>query len=166
MLIQHVARLLIDNDHKVGKLKAAMVNNFAAMIACTTVVGTYKSQFDQMRQRNEFRSYEDLPDHTQPFYRESREFMKLMAIAWDVADTVFQSGYNVKGAENGAPTFMKSRVAAVSNLTDYVTTLQATQGDGAGGEIHRFENWNIPLQFGDGRLVISWISWTSSNAQG
>ena len=61
-------------------------------------------------------------------------------------------GYNVSIADEGARyTEKERRHACHSSLKDFITTLTGTQG-GTGGDMHNFDDWDIPLAFKDGRL--------------
>ena len=61
-------------------------------------------------------------------------------------------GYNVSIADEGARyTEKKRRHACHSSLKDFTTTITETQG-GTGGDMHNFDNWDVPLTFNDGRL--------------
>ena len=61
-------------------------------------------------------------------------------------------GYNVSIADEGARyTEKERRHACHSSLKDFTTTLTETQG-GTGGDMHNFDNWDVPLTFNDGRL--------------
>lgn len=60
-------------------------------------------------------------------------------------------GYNVLIADEGARYSEKERRHAChSALKDFTTTLTETQG-GTGGQLHNFDDWDIPLAFQDGR---------------
>lgn len=158
VVIQNVPRLLIDNGRKVGVEKAAMVNNFAALIAATATAATYKMYFDGVRTKGTISSIEDLPRYVRSYFLEPKELLKEMDRIWDCAGNVFRSGYAVKGAENGTPMFVKARMATVSNFADYVMTMRASGGGEGGndGELHRFENWDVPLlMFKDGPLELT-----------
>ena len=61
-------------------------------------------------------------------------------------------GYNVSIADEGARyTEKERRHACHSSLKDFTTTMTETQG-GTGGDMHNFDNWDVPLTFNDGRL--------------
>ena len=61
-------------------------------------------------------------------------------------------GYNVSIADEGAKyTEKERRHACHSSLKDFITTMIETQG-GTGGDMHNFDNWDVPLTFNDGRL--------------
>ena len=61
-------------------------------------------------------------------------------------------GYNVSIADEGARyTEKERRHACHSSLKDFTTTMTETQG-GTGGDMHNFDDWDIPLAFKDGRL--------------
>ena len=61
-------------------------------------------------------------------------------------------GYNVSIADEGARyTEKERRHACHSSLKDFTTTMTETQG-GTGGNMHNFDNWDVPLTFNDGRL--------------
>ena len=61
-------------------------------------------------------------------------------------------GYNVSIADEGARYTEKGRRHAChSSLKDFTTTMTETQG-GTGGDMHNFDNWDVPLTFNDGRL--------------
>ena len=61
-------------------------------------------------------------------------------------------GYNVSIADEGARyTEKERRHACHSSLKDFTTTMTETQG-GTGGDMHNFDNWDVPLIFNDGRL--------------
>ena len=61
-------------------------------------------------------------------------------------------GYNVSIADEGARyTERERRHACHSSLKDFTTTMTKTQG-GTGGDMHNFDNWDVPLTFNDGRL--------------
>ena len=61
-------------------------------------------------------------------------------------------GYNVSIADEGARyTEKERRHACHSSLKDFTTTMTETQG-GTGGDMHNFDNWDVPLIFKDGRL--------------
>ena len=60
-------------------------------------------------------------------------------------------GYNVSIADEGARyTEKERRHACHSSLKDFTTTMTETQG-GTGGDMHNFDNWDVPLTFNDGR---------------
>ena len=60
-------------------------------------------------------------------------------------------GYNVSTADEGARyTEKERRHACHSSLKDFTTTMTETQG-GTGGDMHNFDNWDVPLTFNDGR---------------
>ena len=61
-------------------------------------------------------------------------------------------GYNVSIADESARyTEKERRHACHSSLKDFTTTMTETQG-GTGGDMHNFDDWDIPLAFKDGRL--------------
>ena len=61
-------------------------------------------------------------------------------------------GYNVSIADEGARyTEKERRHACHSSLKDFTTTMTETQG-GTGGDMHNFDNWDVPLTLNDGRL--------------
>ena len=61
-------------------------------------------------------------------------------------------GYNVSIADEGARyTEKERRHVCHSSLKDFTTTMTETQG-GTGGDMHNFDNWDVPLTFNDGRL--------------
>ena len=62
-------------------------------------------------------------------------------------------GYNVSIADEGARyTEKERRHACHSSLKDFTTTMTETQG-GTGGDMHNFDNWDVPLTFNAGRLL-------------
>ena len=61
-------------------------------------------------------------------------------------------GYNVSIADEGARyTEKERRHACHSSLQDFTTAMTETQG-GTSGDMHNFDNWDVPLTFNDGRL--------------
>ena len=61
-------------------------------------------------------------------------------------------GYNVSIADEGARyTEKERRHACHSSLKDFTTAMTETQG-GTSGDMHNFDNWDVPLTFNDGRL--------------
>ena len=61
-------------------------------------------------------------------------------------------GYNVSIADEGARyTEKERRHACHSSLKDFTTAMTETQ-DGTSGDMHNFDNWDVPLTFNDGRL--------------
>ena len=61
-------------------------------------------------------------------------------------------GYNVSIADEGARyTEKERRHACHSSLKDLTTAMTETQG-GTSGDMHNFDNWDVPLTFNDGRL--------------
>ena len=60
-------------------------------------------------------------------------------------------GYNVSIADEGARYTQKERRRAChSSLKDFTTSMTETQA-GTGGDMHNFDNWDVPLTFKDGR---------------
>ena len=60
-------------------------------------------------------------------------------------------GYNVSIADEGARyTEKERRYACHSSLKDFTTVMTETQAGTAGG-MHNFDNWDVPLNFNDGR---------------
>jgi len=66
--------------------------------------------------------------------------------AFDIPQGVLiGQGYNVSIADEGARyTEKERRHACHSSLKDFTTTMTATQG-GTGGDMHNFDNWDVPL---------------------
>ena len=61
-------------------------------------------------------------------------------------------GCNVSIADEGARyTEKERRHACHSSLKDFTTAMTETQG-GTSGDMHNFDNWDVPLTFNDGRL--------------
>ena len=61
-------------------------------------------------------------------------------------------GYNVSIADEGARyTEKERRHACHSSLKDFTTAMTETQGE-TSGDMHNFDNWDVPLTFNDGRL--------------
>ena len=73
--------------------------------------------------------------------------------AFDIPQGVLiGQGYNVSIADEGARyTEKERRHACHSSLKDFTTTMTETQG-GTGGDMHNFDDWDLPLAFKDGRL--------------
>jgi len=70
-------------------------------------------------------------------------------------------GYNVSIADEGARYTEKERHHAChSSLKDFTTTLTETQG-GTGGNLHNFDEWDVPLAFQDGRLPDEIDAWNN-----
>ena len=75
-------------------------------------------------------------------------------------------GYNVSIADEGARyTEKERRHACHSSLKDFTTTMTETQG-GTGGDMHNFDNWDVPLTFMMGDYPMKSISGTMRNLHG
>lgn len=70
-------------------------------------------------------------------------------------------GYNVTIADEGARYSEKERRHAChSQLRDFVTTLTETQG-GTGGNLHNFDQWDVPLRVNDARRPDELDAWNN-----
>eukprot|EP00435_Cladocopium_sp_Y103_P036373 s3693_g9.t1 len=66
-------------------------------------------------------------------------------------DILLNRGFNVSIAEEGANyNAKKARQECMRAFTEFATKMSDTQGATV-AEAHRFDDWRVPLEFGDGR---------------
>ena len=139
IILQDVMKDVIAFETNQPRGRSAAQNHFLCLLALGTTVERHKTSA-----------------------RGDRNLAKI-AILSEVQFSIFKAfdipqgiligqGYNVSIADEGARyTEKERRHACHSSLKDFTTTMTETQG-GTGGDMHNFDNWDVPLTFNDGRL--------------
>jgi hypothetical protein len=139
IILQDVMRDVIDFETNRPKGRSAAQNHFLCLMALGTTIERHKTSARG--------------DGNLVKINVLSEIHLTILRAFDIPQGVLIGlGYNVSIANEGARyTEKERRHACHSSLKDFITTLTGTQG-GTGGDMHNFDDWDIPLAFKDGRL--------------
>ena len=139
MILQDVMRDVIAFETNRPKGRSAAQNHFLCLLALGTTIERHKTS---ARGDGNLAKISVLSDIHMSILR-----------AFDIPQGVLiGQGYNVSIADEGARYTEKGRRHAChSSLKDFTTTMTGTQG-GTGGDMHNFDDWDLPLAFKDGRL--------------
>ena len=138
IILQDVVKDVIAFETNQPKGRSAAQNHFLCLLALGTTLERHKTSARGDGNLSKIATLTDI------------QFSILKA--FDIPQGILiGQGYNVSIADEGARYSEKERRHAChSSLKDFTTSMTDTQA-GTGGNMHNFDNWDVPLTFNDGR---------------
>ena len=138
IILQDVMKDVVAFETNQPKGRSAAQNHFLCLLALGTTLERHKTSARG--------------DGNLPRVAELSEIQFSILKVFDIPQGILIGhGYNVSIADEGARyTEKERRHACHSSLKDFTTVMTETQAGTAGG-MHNFDNWDVPLNFKDGR---------------